>query len=217
MRRTNQILLSLGILSLAGCNAGTTSASASTPSQCPADAPLFTQEIGNQLIDTWGNNVVKYSPTGSAGYTDPYVGAAYLTGVQYLSNAVLLPTVSATTRVGSQAIYGYFTSFLLNNPVMTNIPLTGGTTLSDCGVGVISGYYDFVLSPSGGTPSVVNARYTFQFQYLSTPTTVAITVESGVESGTVITVPQPAGWYIMLQNSAKLPSGVGIKSDLLIP
>lgn len=217
MRRTNQILLSLGILSLAGCNAGSTSGSTNTPSQCPIDAPLFTQQIGEQLIDAWGVNATKYSPTGSAGYTDPYVGAAYFTGVQYLSNAVLLPTVSPVTRVGSQVIYNYFTKFLTNNPVMTNIPLTDGTTLSDCGVGVISGYYDFLLSPSGSTPSTVNARYTFQFQYLSMPTTVAITVESGVESGTVITVPQPAGWYIMLQNSAQLPSGSGVKPDLLIP
>jgi hypothetical protein len=192
---------------LVGCNAGSTSTSANPPS-CPASAPLFSATVGTELINNWGVNAFAYSPYGSAGYTDPYVGAAYFTGVQYLSNAVLLPTLSPVTRDGSQAIYDYFTGFLAKGPVMTNNPGTpesGGPfiTLAECGYGVISGYYNFTFTNPSSTAS---ARYTFEFQYISTPEQVSIMVESGASVGQLITVTQPAGWYIALQNSAALPS-----------
>lgn len=175
-----------------------------TSERCPSNAPLFTEALGTELINNWGNQVSSYSPGGSAGFTDVHVSAAYFTGNNYLPDAVLLPTVSPMTRDTSQEIYDYFTHFLADQPTMTNNPGTpqaGGPflTLGGCGYGVISGYYNFVFGHTGdGEPT--NARYTFQFQYLTSPSTVSIQVP-----GQLIEINQPAGWYIMLQNSAKLP------------
>lgn len=185
---------------------------------CPINAPLFSTAIGTTLINQWGVNALFYSPYGGAGYTDSYVGAAYFTGTEYVSNAVLLPTVSPITRSGSQEIYDYFTKFLAHGPQMTNNPGTpesGGPfiSLAGCGYGVISGYYNFTYQD--GTPTTT-ARYTFQFQYQSIESNISIVVESGSKYGDIITVKQPIGWYIKLQNSGKLPSSFGLPNNLLI-
>jgi hypothetical protein len=211
-------LYSLAALGLYACSAGSSSSNNSGVDTCPANAPLFTEQIGTNLINHWGDNVFYYSPFGGAGYSDVYVGAAYFTGTEYLSDGVLIPTVSPVTRVGSQQIYNYFTRFLAHGPQYTNNPGTpesGGpfVTLAGCGYGVISGYYNFQYADAD-TPTT--ARYTFQFEYLPTPQLVSITVESGPESGSIVTVSQLPGWYIALQNSGKLPSVDGIAKDMLI-
>lgn len=193
----------LGICVLTACNAGSTAGGESNLTTCPTTAPMFSAELGTQLINNWGASVTKYSSE-----SDVYVSAAYFTAANYLSDGVLLPTVSATTRVGSQAIYNYFTDFLALQPTMTNnpeSPESGGPyeTLAGCGYGVTSGYYNFVF---GSDPTVTNARYTFQFMYIPSQQSVSITVESGPSVGQVLEITQPGGWYINLQNSAKLPS-----------
>lgn len=206
-------LIPLSIISactLAACNAnGTSVSSGSPPVLCSPDAPLFTSDIGVQTINAWGANAVAYGPSGSATCisngvtypcTDTNIGAAFFTGSEYVSNGVLLPTVSAVTRVGSQTIYDYFTHFLVKSPVMT-LESTSYVTLAGCGYGVVSGYYDFAFSDG----STTNARYTFQFQYQPIPQPISITVESGTYKGTVLNITESAGWRIMLQNSAVLP------------
>jgi hypothetical protein len=212
-------LYSFAVLGLYACSAGNSNnnnnASVDT---CPANAPLFNEAIGTSLINHWGDNVFYYSPYGDAGYSDVYTGAAYFTGKEYLSDAVLLPTVSPVTRIGSQQIYNYFTKFLAHGPQYTNNPGTpesGGPfiTLAGCGYGVISGYYNFDYLDADPPTS---ARYTFQFEYLPSPQLVSITIESGPSVGNIITVSQLPGWYIALQNSAKLPSVDGIAKDMLI-
>lgn len=212
----NYLLYALTLVGLYACNSGGTSNQGQPI--CPINAPLFSTEIGTNLINQWGINVFSYSPYGSAGYTDPFIGAAYFTGTEYVSNAVLLPTVSPITRSGSQEIYDYFTKFLAHGPQMTNNPGTpesGGPfiSLAGCGYGVISGYYNFTYQD--GTPETT-ARYTFQFQYQPIESNVSIVVGSGTESGAIINVKQPIGWYVKLQNSAKLPSSIGLPNNLLI-
>jgi hypothetical protein len=200
---------------LSGCNTGSTAANSGT---CPVNAPLFSAEVGTQLINAWGDSVLYFSPYGAGGYTDSYVGAAYFTGAAYFPNAVLLPTVSSVTRSGSQEIYNYFTKFLAHGPQMINnpaAPKSGGpfVTAAGCGYGVISGYYNFTYLD--GSPETT-ARYTFQFQYATTANNVLIQVESGIKAGTIININQPSGWYVMLQNSGKLPSTIGLPQNLII-
>lgn len=177
-------------------------------SQCNKDAPLFTLEIGIQAINRWGENLKYYSPNGSGGYRDRYVGAAYFVANQYLTDPVLLPTVSPITRLGINNIYDYFTSFFAHDPQMIMNSQNRKSyanpivTLAGCGYGVISGYYNFNYSDK--TPSTA-ARYTFEFNYLATPKKVTIEIESGTHAKSTVTVQQLPGWYIKLQNSAKLP------------
>ncbi len=213
------LLYSIAVFGLYACSAGSSSnGNSGSLDICPANAPLFTEQIGTSLINHWGDNVFFYSPYGGGGYNDVYVGAAYFTGKQYLSDALLLPTVSPVTRVGSQQIYNYFTKFLAHGPEYTNNPSTpesGGpfVSLAGCGYGVISGYYNFDYADASPPTT---ARYTFQFEYLPTPQFVSITVESGPQSGSIVNVSQLPGWYIALQNSGKLPSVNGIAKDMLI-
>jgi hypothetical protein len=210
-------LYGVTILGLYACSAGGSNKNFD-PNACPAGAPLFTEAVGTSLINHWGDNVFYYSPYGSGGYTDPYVGAAYFTANEYLFDAVLSPTVSPVTRVGSQEIYNYFTRFLSHGPRYVNNPGTpesGGpfVTLAGCGYGVISGYYNFRYQ-DGDVQT--NARYTFQFEYQPSSERISIVVESGPQMGSTITVNQAPGWYIALQNSARLPSVDGIAKDLII-
>ena len=210
------LLYGLALFGTYACNSGGNSNQVQPT--CPINAPLFSTEVGTMLINQWGTNAFFYSPYGSAGYTDPYLGAAYFTGTEYTSSAILLPTVSPITRSGSQEIYDYFTKFLAHGPQMINNPITresGGPfiSLAGCGYGVISGYYNFTYQD--GTPETM-ARYTFQFQYQSIESNVSIIIKSGTESGSIITVKQPIGWYVKLQNSAKLPSSIGLPNKLLI-
>ena len=206
------LLYAISLCGLYACNSGGGS------SQCPTTAPLFNAEIGTSLINQWGTDAYAYSPYGSKGYTDIYTGAAYFTGAHYLQNAILLPTVSPVTRTNAQEIYDYFTNFLAHGPQMTNNPGTpesGGPYISQagCGYGTISGYYNFTYQ-DGTTPT--NARYTFQFQYIAESTSINITTEGGSSVGSVINIAQVPGWYIQLQNSAKLPATIGLPQNLFI-
>lgn len=170
---------------------------------CPSYAPLFTAQLGTELINNWGQSVQYYSPNAGT-YPNVNVGAAYFTAANYTENAVLLPTVSPITRHDPQGIYEYFVSFLSHCPVLTNNPIaTEGpfATLEACGFGTISGYYNFKFTC--GEPGEPMARYTFQFEYIADPNTVSI----NINGGSTVSIPQPAGqWYIMLQNSAALPT-----------
>ncbi len=199
------------VVLVSGCNSGGTSNSDNT-SLCPVTAPMFTTSIGNQILTQWASNAYAYSPYGSGSCvsngvtydcTDPYIGAAFFTGIEYTPDAVLMPTLSSTTRIGLQEIYDYFTGFLAHGPMATPVEESGPyETLAGCGYGVMSGYYDFTFS-DGTAPA--HARYTFQFQYLADTNLVPIIVESGSESGTQLLITQSPGWYIELQNSAQMP------------
>jgi hypothetical protein len=121
------------LLSIYACNAGD-----NNQLNCPINAPLFSNAIGINLINTWSANALYYSPYNeSNSQQDPYIGAAYFTGVEYASNAVLLPTVSPITRYGSQQIYNYFTKFLANGPQMTIESGGPFTSLAGCGLSLI--------------------------------------------------------------------------------
>lgn len=180
--------------------------SANSTVNCPVDAPQFTTDIGLAAIKQWGKNAYENSPRGHEGFSASNVGAAYFTLTSYAPDAVLLPTVSSVSRVGFQGIYDYFVSFLKENPVMSKVPFKGGTTLAGCGVGVISGYYNFELKKADEPPKEVHARYTMQFEYSPRPREVSLKLmgDSGFQK--VITYTQPVGWYIKLQNSAVLPA-----------
>ncbi len=179
---------------------------AKTMPTCTENAPLFTTEKGIAVIKNWGTLAYANSPKGSAGYKDTHEGAAHFTLEAYTPDAVLLPTVSHVSRVGLQSIYDYFIDFLGKNPKMTEKPIVGGTTFSGCGVGVMSGYYDFTLQKDSEPAKLVHARYTMQFEYLSKPREVSVTIMEGPESGSTISYTQPIGWYVNLQNSAALPA-----------
>jgi hypothetical protein len=204
MKASLLVITSSTILALGGCTIGSTS-----PSQlCPINAPLFDQNVAQASLIKWGTNALAYSPyaTGSTcpQCTDKYIGAAYFAAIEYLPNAVLLPTVSPITRTNSQQIYNYFTNFLGNGPqanfaAESSAPII---TYAACGYGEVSGYYNFNFA--SGAESAA-ARYTYAFRYLATNQNIAITVESGPESGTVVNYTQTPGWYIQLHNSAKLP------------
>ncbi|MEN9390852.1 MAG: hypothetical protein RL017_149 [Pseudomonadota bacterium] len=171
---------------------------------------MFDQNIAQAALNKWGTNAFAYSPFESNSSCpqciDPYVGAAYFAAAEYLPNAVLLPTVSPITRKGTQQIYDYFTNFLSNGPQANFNPesVEPYITYATCGYGEISGYYNFNFA--SGLESEVEARYTYAFKYLAANQNVAVTIESGTESGTVINYTQTPGWYIQLHNSAKLPS-----------
>ncbi len=188
---------------------------------CPVDAPLFTTEQGVKSVQNWGALLEKNSPNGSAGYKNAYEGAAYFILATYTPKAVLLPTVSHVSRVGQQSIYDYFIHFLSKNPKMTRKIIAknlikDGTTLSACGVGVINGYYDFALGQKSEPEKIVHGRYTMQFEYLSKPREVSVTIMDGPESGSLISYVQPIGWYIKLQNSAVVPEqNVGFLKELI--
>ncbi|MES2204764.1 MAG: hypothetical protein V4496_06040 [Pseudomonadota bacterium] len=199
------ILTSFMSFILAGYNTNAFASSANAAMSCPADAPQFTTEIGLAAIKQWGKNAYKHSPKGPKGYSSANVAAAYFTLSSYAPDAVLLPTVSQVSRVGTQGIYDYFINFLQENPVMSKVPMTGGTTLAGCGEGVISGYYNFVLQKAGETPKHVHARYTMQFEYSAKPREVSLKLIGNSDGENVIKYTQPVGWYIKLQNSAVLP------------
>lgn len=177
----------------------------SVNASCSADAPMFTTDIGLQTLRTWGTNAYYDSPAGGSGYKDSNTGAAYFTMAHYAPDAVLLPTVSYVSRVGLQGIYDYFIDFLKKNPGMSKANLKGGTTLESCGVGVMSGYYNFDLG-TGAERKKAEARYTMQFEYLAKPREVSVTLMDGADSGKILHYTQPVGWYIKMQNSAALPA-----------
>lgn len=200
-------------MSLYACN--NVGSNTNLNNSCPVSAPMFTKELGIQLINNWGDKLYYYSPYGDSDYTDVYVGAAYFTAVSYTVDAVLLPTVNSIIRDTPQSIYNYFTSFLAKGPMMTSVFESGlpFITYANCGIGVISGYYNFTYANGYAE---TNARYTFQFVYEPIPHNITITVESGSQAGQSLEIYQPEGWYIMSQHSSVLPSTQGISPDLII-
>ena len=67
------------------------------------------------MLQKWGTSAEQY---GTNNFPDEYVGAGYFTMNNYTPDAVLLPTVSAIQRDGTQEIYSYFTHFLVLIQIM---------------------------------------------------------------------------------------------------
>ena len=81
----------------------------------------------------------------------------------YASDAVLLPTVSNKVRTDHAGIVDYFEHFLENKPVgkkvQTIVNVLDGNSAIDTGV------YEFTLTnPDTGAKSVVEARYTYEYE-----------------------------------------------------
>ena len=193
------ILLSSASL-LVGCNGGTTN-NYNTIVGC--QLPIFNKGIGNSMLQKWGASVKQY---GSNNYSDIYIGAGYFTMDNYTSDAILLPTVSAIQREGTQEIYDYFTNFLVLNPIMS-LPAPESNVFASlgCGYGGASGYYDFITNPGTAQESIVHARFTFIYKYESQPFNEAFIVEFGSQMGQTISQTNAPGWYVWAQHSSALP------------
>lgn len=188
------------IAGLSACNSGTTT----VISGC--NAPKFTPQLGATLLNNWGNQVQKWSTT-SENNSDIYINAGYFTMSNYVSDAILVPTVSNVQRDGTNEIYDYFTHFLAKKPIIT-LPNTESNVFQelDCGYGTGSGYYDFDLTdPDTGLHSKVAARFTFIYKYEPATFAESFVVESGMSTGTQFGQSNTRGWYISTQNSAVLP------------
>jgi hypothetical protein len=186
---------------LAACSSGSTTVN-TTIVQC--NLPIFTPQIGQELLDSWAAGLQKYSANNNP---DIYSSAGYFTMSYYTNDATLLPTVSSQQRDGTQQIYNYFIGFLAKNPVMS-LPKSESTTFTPlgCGYGAADGYYDFILNPDTTNEThIVNARFTFVYGYESQPFNEQAVVESGPSMGQTITQTNKPGWYIFIQQSSVLP------------
>ena len=194
------VLLSASLI--VGCNSGTTNNYNTTIVDC--QLPTFNESIGNYMLQKWGASAEQY---GTNNFADEYVGAGYFTMSNYTPDAVLLPTVSATQREGTQEIYSYFTHFLILNPIMSlPNPESNVFAALGCGYGGANGYYDFVTNPNTAQESIVHARFTFIYKYESQPFSETVIIESGNNIGNVMTQTNSPGWYIWAQHSSTLPN-----------
>lgn len=190
-------------LLLTACGAGTTTTvnNNATPT---CYAPTFTNSDAIALLSNWGQGLQTYS---AANNPSVFVSAGFFTMKYYTPDAVLVPTVSAINREGTQEIYDYFTGFLAINPIMSiPNPESNIAMPFDCGVGVYSGYYDFRTNPNTPQESTVHARFTFVYEYVPASFFESFVVESGPESGTSYTQQNAPGWYIYTQHSSALPN-----------
>jgi hypothetical protein len=208
MFKPHSFLLALIIastLALSACNGSTTNNYNTTIIEC--QLPTFTESIGNYMLSKWENSVQYFSPS-TNNYPDVYIGSGYFTMSNYTPDAILLPTVSAEQRDGTQAIYNYFTHFLELNPIMSlPNPESNVFAALGCGYGGANGYYDFVTSQGTPQESTVHARFTFIYQYESQPFTETFIVGSGSSIGQIKTQTNSPGWYIWAQHSSTLPGG----------
>ena len=200
---TRLALLLGALIGLYGCSAG---GGSTQLVQVPCDLPTFTPQVGQQLLNTWGDNLVKYVTDPSFGGL--YIAAGYFTMSNYTEDAVLLPTVSYVQRQGTQELYDYFVHFLANRPVMS-LPNNGESTVFaqlGCGYGSADGYYDFqITNPETESVSIVNARFSFVYKYESQQIFESFMVESGPAVGQIFRQLNKPAWYIWSQQSSVLP------------
>jgi hypothetical protein len=155
----------------------------------------FNQDTGVELIKKWGDNIQSFI---SVEHIDYDLKVAEFIAKHYLENSLILPTVSAITRVGLTDIHNYFCDFLARKPTLilsdndiNNIHVT----LSQTEVGVMCGYYGFLINNN-----VVNARYCMQFQYLAKAQNTTIKIQNRDFS-----MLQQEGWYILMKHSSFCP------------
>lgn len=165
--------------------------------------PTFTETMAESLITNWGAGLQSYYNQYSS---DLYMGAGYFTMSYYTPDAILQPTLSQQQLYGTQELYGYFTSFLAKNPIMSTTFESNAALSLGCGYGGYAGYYNFVTYPGTLQESTTEARFTFIYQYEPSAYYESFTAESGTEQGTLFTQQNSAGWYISLQQSSVLPN-----------
>lgn len=85
-------------------------------------------------------------------------GDAKKVTMNYLSDAVLLPTVSNKVRLTQEQRVDYFEHFLVKKPVGK---IVSRTIRLGCNTAIDSGTYTFTF----GDKSTVSARYTFTYEY----------------------------------------------------
>ena len=90
-------------------------------------------------------------------------GDAQKVADRYAPNAVLLPTVSNQVRSTRAEIVDYFEHFLQNKPSGTI--LDSHVAVLDADDAIDAGTYRFALTKDG-TPTTVDARYTFVYEKL---------------------------------------------------
>ncbi|MCI2421702.1 SgcJ/EcaC family oxidoreductase [Saccharopolyspora sp. K220] len=129
------------IIAISGCG----SAAARDPQGLPTAQPSQ-QEIA-ALFGDWNKALVALDPQ--------------LVADHYAPEAVLLPTMSNDVRTNRAEIVDYFEHFLANKPqgqiLESHVDVLGPNTAID------SGTYRFALN-TNGTPSTIDARYTFVYE-----------------------------------------------------
>lgn len=121
----------------------------------------FSRKDGIELIKKWGNNIKQFL---AIQHEDYELAVAEFVAKHYLKDSLILPTVSAITRVGFNDIHSYFSDFLSRNPtlILTDNDINSvHVTLAQPKTGVMCGYYSFLIKDA-----IVNARYCMQFQYV---------------------------------------------------
>ncbi len=157
---------------------------------------IFSRKNGIELIQKWGDNIKQFIATPHQDYE---LAVAEFISKHYLKDSLILPTVSAITRVGFAEIHSYFCDFLSRNPtlILTNNDIDSvHVTLSQPQVGVMCGYYSFLIKEA-----IVNARYCMQFQYLERSQEAVINLKNRN-----ITLEQSSGWYIVMKHSSFCPT-----------
>lgn len=108
------------------------------------------QEWTDKLQEAWRNNPVN---------PDIVVQTYARDG----RGAILVPTCTNGPLIGTDAITGYFTKFLVNKPVAQIDARTRTIRIQDCNSAFAAGLYDFTLTGATGQPRLA-ARYTYIYQ-----------------------------------------------------
>jgi uncharacterized protein (TIGR02246 family) len=131
------------------------------------DAKPSTARIAG-LFDTWNKALQTRDPEKVADL--------------YAKDAVLLPTVSNKIRTNHAEIVDYFEHFLQNKPVGKKVRTI--VDVLDSNSAIDTGIYEFTLTdPRTGAKSVVEARYTYEYEK------------------------RGGKWLIVNHHSSKLPEG----------
>ncbi len=170
--------------------------------ECQINSPKFTPEIALSLVEKWGNDLQWNDKTEKIESV-----AMNLIANNYQTNATLLPTISANTRSTNMQLYNYFagssteSGFLTKHPKMIIHKEEQHVDAMGCGYGIDSGKYDFVIDPNTKKETIVHARYTYGYHYITDP------IDSKFEvNGKIILIPRDKGWYIIQHNSAFVPN-----------
>ncbi|MGP4014373.1 SgcJ/EcaC family oxidoreductase [Saccharopolyspora sp. 5N708] len=137
-------------MAVAGCGSASAGDSPEPQSMAAATAaPPSQQEIAALFAD-WNQALVTLDPQRVAD--------------QYAPEAVLLPTMSNQVRTNRAEIVDYFQHFLEGKPqgqiLQSHVEVLGPNAAID------SGTYRFALN-TNGTPSAIDARYTFAYERIN--------------------------------------------------
>jgi uncharacterized protein (TIGR02246 family) len=135
------VVVAIGLI---GLDPAVMPALAAEPENCTA---MNTEQV-KELFERWNS---------ALGSGDPRQVSAL-----YSDDALLLPTLSATSRANREAITDYFATFLAQAPegrIDTREIRLG------CNQALDAGTYSFLLHPPAEEPRRVQARYTFVYVY----------------------------------------------------